>query len=279
MGDAMKPASVYDYYKNLGWSTQDGFYRDTLVNENLQLAALQYNTDTRRRVLRILESLPATRRHSLFDCASGPIQYPEYLEYSRIFTKRVCVDFSQTALKAAQDHLTNDSQSNCDFICADFLDLKIEENSYDAAISLHTLYHVELGKQRQFVEKLIAAVKPGGLVVIVYSNPFSLRSFLRIPVAAVIRIWRALEGKGRGKNIDSHNIYCKRHRRLWWRQFNKLGDISFGSYRMFTPSFEKKFIPDNRFGAGIYKRLFQIEESKISLLLADYYMVVIRKFS
>ncbi len=275
----MKQTSVYNYYTRLGWSTQNGIYRDTLVNENLQYAALQYNTDTRRRVLRVLHSLPSTRFHSLLDCASGPIQYPEYLEYSRLFTKRVCIDFSEPALQAARVNLINDSQPKCEFICADFLDLKIDNNSFDAAISLHTLYHVQLEKQRQFVEKLISVTKPGGLIIVVYSNPFSLRSFIRIPSAIIMRCWGWIRDKLFGKKINSNAIYCKRHRRRWWTQFNKLGYISFHTYRLFTPSFEKKFIPDNKFGIGIYKILFRIEECKFSVLFADYYMVVIRKIS
>ena len=275
----MKQTSVYDYYKSLGWSTQNGIYRDTLVNENLQHAALQYNTDTRRRVLRILHSLSSERFYSLLDCASGPIQYPEYLEYSRLFTKRVCIDFSETALQAARVNLINDSQPNCEFICKDFLDFEIKSNSFDAAISLHTLYHVQLEKQEQFVEKLIAVTKPGGLVIVVYSNPFSFRSFIRIPSAITMRFWGGLRGKLFGKKINSNGIYCKRHRRLWWTRFNKLGHVSFCAYRLFTPSFEKKFIPDNKFGAWIYKILFRIEECKFSVPFADYYIAVIRKFS
>ncbi len=258
----MKQASVYDYYKSLGWSTQNGIYHDTLVNENLQHAALQYNTDTKRRVLRILQSLPSSRFNSLLDCASGPVQYPEYLEYSRLFTKRVCVDFSETALQAARVNLIKDSQLNCEFICANFLDLEIKDNSFDAAISLHTLYHVQLEKQKQFVEKLIAVTKPGGLVIVVYSNPLSLRSFLRIPSVVIMRSWGWLRGKLSGKKINSNGLYCKRHRRLWWAQFNKLGQVSYYTYRLFTSSFENKFIHDNKLGALVYKTLFRFEECK-----------------
>lgn len=47
----MKPRSVYDYYKGDGWAKTNGVHHDTLVNENMQTAAIRYNTDTRRRVL------------------------------------------------------------------------------------------------------------------------------------------------------------------------------------------------------------------------------------
>lgn len=275
----MTQTSVYDYYKGTGWSAQNGIYRDTLANENLQHAAGQYNTDTRRRVLRVLESLPPTRRHALLDCGSGPLQYPEYLEYSRPFARRVCVDFSQTALEAARINLANDAQPECEFICADFLDAEIKENSFDAAISLHTLYHVSLDKQRSFVDKLLAATKPGGLVIIVYSNPFSLRSFARIPGVAVVRFWEWLKGRSSGKRGVSGGIYCKRHPRRWWLQFKRSGLVSFHAYRFFTPSLEQKLIPDNRLGVVFYKTLFRLEECRFSVAIADYYMVVIRKFS
>jgi ubiquinone/menaquinone biosynthesis C-methylase UbiE len=278
MGDGLKQRTVHDYYKSLGWSTQNGIHRDTLVNENLQRAALQYNTDTRRRVLHILRSLPKARFDSLLDCGSGPIQYPEYLEYSRLFTKRVCIDFSETALQAAKVNLINDSQPNGEFICADFLDLKINDNSFDVTISLHTLYHIQLEKQKEFVEKLIAVTKPDGLVIVVYSNPFSLRSLISIPKTTIMRSGSWLKGKLFGKKIGPDGIYFKRHRRQWWTQFNKLGQVSFFTYRLFTPALEKKCIPDNDLGRRIYKILFRIEECKFSLAIADYYMIVIRKF-
>jgi hypothetical protein len=38
----------------------------------------------------------------LLDIGCGPIQYPEYLEYSEHFGKRLCLDLSNEALKIAK---------------------------------------------------------------------------------------------------------------------------------------------------------------------------------
>jgi ubiquinone/menaquinone biosynthesis C-methylase UbiE len=274
----MKPKSVYNYYKMFGWKKLNGIHRDTLVNENLQQAAIQYNKDTKRRIWHELQNLPGERRDSILDCASGPIQYPEYLEYSRLFKKRICIDFSEAALQAAEVNLLNDGQHGSVFHCSDFLDLEIEDNSYDASISLHTLYHVNLLNQKQFVEKLIAVTKPGGLVVIVYSNPYSLRSIIRIPSAVIRRIWASTKLLLSGKsNIDEAKIYCKRNPRRWWKQFERYGSLSMKPYRIFTPPFETFCIPDNKVGVFIYKLLFKIEGYSLSNYISDYYMIILKK--
>ena len=275
----MEDKTVYDYYKNGGWSMKSGVYFDTEINENLQKAASEYNTQTRRRVLHVLNILQLKKSKSLLDVASGPIQYPEYLEYSRPFAKRVCVDFSQVALEGAKNNLENDLQDNGVFICADFLNLNIKPNTFGASISLHTLYHIQIEKQKDFVEKLIEVTEPDGLVIIVYSNPLSFRSFIRIPSAIIMRILRWTRRKALDEKVNVSAIYCKRWRRSWWKQFNSFGIVSFKTYRLFTPSFEKSIIPDNFIGKILYNILFKIEESKFSLFLADYYMIVIKKFS
>lgn len=222
--------------------------------------------------------MPDREKKSLLDCASGPIQYPEYLEYSRAFAKRVCVDFSEEALKAAKTNLAMDSEDGCVAICADFLDIELPEK-VDAAISLHTLYHVQLERQKEFVDKLIAATAPNGVIIVVYSNPLSLRSVMRVPVAAVTHVYRVVRSHWRGGAGKPSEIYCKRHRRGWWKQFEVHGRVSLSSYRFFTPPFEKAAIPDSKLGEWIYRTLFRIEETRLSVPFVDHYIVVIRKGS
>ena len=50
---------------------------------------------------RLLNHIPK-KGLNILDFASGPIQYKEYLEYSKNFKFRHCVDFSKDAIKIAK---------------------------------------------------------------------------------------------------------------------------------------------------------------------------------
>src|ERR1700728_1252264 len=101
---------VKSFYEGQGWSTNDnGDTTDAQLFEDLRPIAQNYVRACRRK---ILSFLPSTGDRFL-DAASGPIQYPEYLEYSRGFKKRVCVDISQKALDEAKTKLGEKGEFHC----------------------------------------------------------------------------------------------------------------------------------------------------------------------
>lgn len=269
---------VREYYKETGWAANDkGQFVDTLVNENLQNAVGRYNSQTRRRVLLELMDQPGCEYGKILDCASGPVQYPEYIEYSAAYQSRYCVDFSKEALKHAEANLTQAGQNACKFICSDFLEELFPDNFFDSAISLHTLYHVDKDRQEDFVRKLIDCVKPGTKVVVVYSNPFSLRACLALPLDFCIKIARFFKRRVFRVKVADDVFYFGRHPLGWWQRFSDSGSVEIKSYRFLTPAMEKMLIPDNRVGSYIYDKLFKFESMPVSKYFSDYYMVVIRK--
>jgi SAM-dependent methyltransferase len=270
--------NVREYYKKTGWAVNDkGQFVDTLVNENLQIASERYNSKTRRRVLLELIDQPVCEYGRILDCASGPVQYPEYVEYSAGYKQRYCVDFSAEALKHAEANLTKAGQNDCRFICNDFFEEPFEEGFFDSAISLHTLYHIDKTRQEDFVRKLLECVKPGMKVVIVYSNPFSFRASLALPVDVAISLGRFVKRSIFRMKAAENTFYFGRHPIGWWRRFSDSGKVEIKSYRFLTPAMEKMLIPDNRIGSFIYNMLFKFESTSLSKYFSDYYMVIIRK--
>src|SRR5258705_6471180 len=89
---------VRNFYSTAGWEVRDGIAEDTRRFEDLRENARDYVSKCR---LRVLRHIPATGEKML-DMASGPLQYPEYLEYSKSFSKRYCVDLSAQALESAE---------------------------------------------------------------------------------------------------------------------------------------------------------------------------------
>ena len=72
--------SVHKFYNSKGWlSDSNGNFFDAIAFEDLRKCSKKYLKNNR---LRLIKYFP-NQGDNLLDCASGPIQYPEYLEYSK----------------------------------------------------------------------------------------------------------------------------------------------------------------------------------------------------
>ena len=91
--------NVFKFYKNEGWSLEKkNITKDSDLFEDNRFYAKKYVSNCRLRVNNFIK----IRKGKFLDFASGPIQYPEYLTYSKGFEKRYCVDFSKVAIKIAK---------------------------------------------------------------------------------------------------------------------------------------------------------------------------------
>src|SRR5512144_2021729 len=89
---------VREFYDQIGWSqVGDGLYQNARY-EDLRPVSREYIHNCHMRVLRHLSA----RGRFLLDAGAGPVQWPEYLAYSKGYEFRVCVDISFTALKQAR---------------------------------------------------------------------------------------------------------------------------------------------------------------------------------
>lgn len=276
-----KTEVVFQYYNNQGWAShsKSGLTLDEEINVNNNKSCKLYNTQTRNRVLSQLNKLKGPKKN-LLDVASGPLHIQEFLHYSNSFVARHCVDFSKIALKEAKRNLIKLGQKKSFFYNIDFLKSNFKANEFDSAISLHTLYHVDIDEQKKFVKKLIKYVRPGGLVIIVYSNPFSLQSVLTAPIF----LWNCFKSLTKDILIKlsfykykKNELYFKRKSIFWWNYFQTLGEVKIIPERTFTGSFEKKIIPNNNFGKSIYKLLFFLENYSFWRFFSTYYIVIIKK--
>jgi SAM-dependent methyltransferase len=251
--------SVAKIYDTGGRDANGGVTGDAAAFEDLRPSAARYVSACR---LRVLKHLPE-RGARLLDMASGPIQYPEYLKYSASFDKRVCVDLSRRALEIAQARLG----SRGEYHLGDFLDLNIEE--VDAAVSLHTIYHIHKDRQEDAVRKMIALTKPGGTIVIVYSNPGYFISVLAAPA----KFLRALFQRRRKSSDTLNTIYFHRFALGWWRRFSDQGAVRILPWRTLGTR-EQRLL-----GEGVLSKLFLWEESFPGLFarIGLYPMIVIKK--
>ena len=92
---------VRKFYDDIGWKEiGDGVYQNARY-EDLRPVSWEYIHKCHLRVGRYLSQ----NGKFLLDAGSGPIQYPEYLQYSQGYQARVCADISIVALAEARQRI------------------------------------------------------------------------------------------------------------------------------------------------------------------------------
>jgi len=259
---------VSEFYSKVGWETRDAVTEDARRFEDLRECAVEYVRKCRLRVLRHVPD----RGDCLLDMASGPIQYPEYLEYSRNFRKRYCVDLSSAALESAKRKIGDHGV----YLCGSFFEIPLEEDFFDCAVSLHTIYHIDRDRQEEAVRKLLRVTRPGKNVVIVYCNPDRLaRRLVRLAgrIGTAFRAFRA------GEETGGTELYFFDHPLKWWNRFGDAAEIRMFPWRSLHPDEQKRVIPDNRIGRMMLNVLFRLEERFPSFFTRHfcYPMIVLTK--
>ena len=233
---------VRDFYERTGWQAESGetAYADAQLWEDLRPCAADYVSACRRKVLAFLPQ----SGERLLDAGSGPIQYPEYLEYSAGFERRVCVDLSPRALDEARSKLGDRG----DYVQASLLELPFPDDHFDAAVSLHTIYHIDRDRQESAVRELVRVLKPGARAVIVYVNPDRLAA-------------RLMAVAGKRRSTDSRPIYFFAHPLSWWKRFSGEAAVEIVPWRSLNANESRKLIPDNALGAQMFRAVLGFERA------------------
>jgi len=248
---------VNTFYNKFGWSKKKGNTLDATLFEDLRSCAKKYVSKCRLRLNRFIPK----KGKNILDFASGPIQYREYLDYSKNFKIRHCVDFSKLAINSAKNKLGKRGK----YYCNDFFKIKFRKNYFDCILSLHTIYHIEKNLQSNAINKLLYISKKNSPIIIVYSNPNTFLS----------RIKRLFTSKKKTKN----DLYFFCHPIDWWERFNKDAKISIKPWRSFSSDHQKILFPDNYLGKKLFNFLFILEDKfeKFFVNHFQYYVVILKK--
>ena len=261
--------TISKFYNEKGWELNKGITEDAKRWEDLREHSQEYVSKCR---LRVLKHIPESGINIL-DMASGPIQYKEYLKYSKNFKKRYCVDLSKAALDQAREKIGDHGV----YLCGSFFDIVIEDEFFDCSISLHTIYHMDKDKQEEAVRKLIRVTKPGKPVIVVYSNPKTLIRYFKFPFSFLRRIKKALKRKlGYRNNLE---IYFYSHPIKWWYRFNDIADVNVLPWRSFGSTDQKRLVPNTKFGKNMLSFIFDMEEKypRFFVKYFQYPMIILTK--
>lgn len=176
---------VREFYDEIGWQQEaDGNYQNARY-EDLRPVSAEYIHRTR---LRVNQGLMPTGKF-LLDAGSGPVQYDEYLTYSQGYEKRVCLDISIQALRAARERIGEHGL----FVVADVAHLPFKADAFDGVVSMHTIHHLALEEHKNTYIELYRVLRPGRRAAIVNGWGEALlvnmvKPFIRL--AKAIRFWR-----------------------------------------------------------------------------------------
>ena len=249
---------VFKFYNEVGWTQSKKDTNDAILFEDLRPSAKNYVSHSRNKINKYI----AKKGVHFLDFASGPIQYTEYLKYSKNFKFRHCVDFSKKAILEAKKKIGNKGK----FYSQDFLKINFKKNYFDTIISLHTIYHINKTKQASAVKKLIKISKKNSPIIIVYSNPDTIINYIK-------KIFFLRKKK-------KQKIYFFCHKLDWWKQFNKLARVEMYPWRSFSSQHQKKIFSYNFFGKVLFKILI-ILENKFPNFFVKYFqypIIVLKKY-
>ena len=154
---------VRQFYDQIGWEQVSEDVYQNARYEDLRPVSHEYIHRCHLRVLRHLEQAG----NMLLDAGSGPIQYPEYLEYSRNYTYRICADISITALREARKRIGYHGL----FVVADVANLPFRSEAFDGVVSLHTIHHLPEDEHLQAYGELFRVLEPERKAVVVNGWP------------------------------------------------------------------------------------------------------------
>ncbi len=266
---------VREFYDQIGWTqTGDGLYQNARY-EDLRPISREYIHRCHMRVCRHL----ASKGHLLLDAGSGPVQWPEYLSYSRGYDRRVCVDISITALRQARERLREHGL----YGVADIASLPFAVDAFDGAVSMHAIHHLPLSEHKVAYLELNRVMKPGRSAVVVngWHNPLLMR--LAEPF---IRLGRWLAGRSAKRKKDwaveedQAGTFVEKMTPAWLKgELRGALDFAIYPWRSLSPRFMRWFIRPGLGGRLLLRWVFGLEE-KFPRFFGEngqYPMIVITK--
>jgi ubiquinone/menaquinone biosynthesis C-methylase UbiE len=256
---------VREFYDQVGWQTEsDGFYQNASY-EDLRPVSQAYIHNCHLRVLRHLN--PTGR--FLLDAGSGPIQYPEYLEYSKGYQYRLCADISFVALQEARKHIGSHGL----YVVCDVADLPFRSNSFDGEVSLHTIHHLPPNEHVRAYQELHRTLATAGQAVIVngWDNP-PLTMFLNFWISLYNRLYAVFRplskpaglGDASTSPADSKNTrgtFVRKQNAAWLkREVGSLMPITIWCWRSVSVRFLRTFIHERSAGRFLLRLIYGFEE-------------------
>ncbi|HEY48167.1 MAG TPA: class I SAM-dependent methyltransferase [Anaerolineae bacterium] len=279
---------VQAFYDHVGWKRVGDCCYQNARYEDLRPVSQEY---VHRCHLRVTRHITPSGKY-LLDAGSGPIQYPEYLEYSKGYQYRVCADISHVALKEARERINDHGL----FVVSDVANLPFKEDIFGGVVSLHTFHHLPRDEQVEAYAEIFRVMIPSNSAVIVngWRESPLMRFFsplIRIAVF-ILRIYRRATGRESYFEQDQHGsnssgmtdeqqaTFVHREDPSWLKQ--EIGSempLEIFVWRSVSTDFLRTLIHRKLGGRLVLRLLYWLEECapRVLGLYGQYPLIVIRK--
>jgi SAM-dependent methyltransferase len=289
MTDVNIKRQVREFYDRVGWQCVGDCCYQNARFEDLRPVAQEYIHKCHMRVMRHL----APEGEYFLDAGSGPIQYPEYLEYSKGYRYRVCADLSMLALQEARRRLGERGF----YVVADVANLPFKPGSFGAIVSLHTIHHLPQDEHLQAYEEIQRVLAEDSHAVVVNGWRASLLMNLLKPLmkatSAGIRLYRRLRGGKKraskeqfffrnkaGGTAAPQKTYVVRQSYDWlMREVAARMPVEIYPWRSVSTPFLKTLVHPRLGGCWLLRVVYRLEEwfPKFMGRYGQYPLIVFRK--
>lgn len=266
---------VREFYDQVGWQqVSDGTYQNAHYDD-LRPVSQDYIHNCHLRVSRHLKP----QGDLLLDAGSGPIQYPEYLEYSRGYQYRVCADISIVALQEARKRIGAHGL----YVVCDIANLPFTRDAFDGVVSLHTLHHLPANEHLQAYDELYRVLAPDSQAVVINgwaSAP--LANLMDAPLEArrtLRRFRRQLRGELGNQKKTKGTFVRKNTAGSLKRSLGPKMDFDIFVWRSVSVRWLRTFIRERWGGKTLLSLLYRLEERFPRFFgeNGQYPLIVIRK--
>ena len=260
MSEADIKQQVKDFYNQVGWQqVSQGTYQNASY-EDLRPVAQEYIHRCHLRIARHL----AQSGYLFLDAGSGPIQYPEYLEYSLGYQHRVCLDISAVALEEARQRIGDHGF----FVVGDIANLPFKQDAFDGLISLHAIHHLPAGEHQQAYLELQRVLAPGKSGVIVNGWDLPPLTMLQNFLIRLVEILphKASAGGVTGsaiaiRHMPDRGTFVRKHTASWLnKEVGAHMPVEIWCWRSVSVRFLRTFVHARLGGRGWLRLLFWLEE-------------------
>ncbi len=281
---------VRKFYDDIGWQEiGEGVYQNARY-EDLRPVSWEYIHKCHLRVGRHLNP----EGQFLLDAGSGPIQYPEYLEYSKGYQARVCADISIVALQEARQRIGDLSSGGTGlFVVADIANLPFRRDAFDGVVSLHTIHHLPIDEHKRAYQEVYRVLAPTKSAVVVngwqdsilmryFVRPIKWRNRTRKRIRTNIKNLR--EGRSQSNNSNQKpkgkGTFVSKHDVEWLKkEVGSLMQLEILVWRSVSVRFLREFIKPDLGGKWLLRKLYDLEERypKFFGEYGQYPLIVIKK--
>lgn len=272
---------IRTFYEEYGWEkTADGRYKDTaLFTDNMEVV-LKYFWKRQERIKKFFKNGGVY----FLDAGSGAIPHKIEMDYSVHYKKRVCVDFSLTALKEARKKL----ESKGLYVLADITKLPFKDTVFDAIFCAHVLYHVPKDEQDICLSELDRVLSQNSNCIIIYSNGDNSLINKCFKIFEYNLMYKFLCCYRRIKKLHKTNevatseppLYAHFHSTKHFKKYFRDNNIKYEifCYGFLNKFFTSHFISNNKLGYFLLSVIFKLEGIYSHRLanLSQYTTIVIK---